>query len=107
MQQDQRQRVCSQVGMKGKSSVQYDNALAGQPERLGIDDSKIQTKFECQVGKGAVHIRNEKLQQFLAARFASTDCIFLRQTAAEKHDSPAPLVQTQIIPSRPESMIPG
>jgi hypothetical protein len=62
MQQYQRKRVCSQVGMKGKTSVQYDNALAGQPESLGIDDSKIQTKFECQVGKGAVHIRNEKLQ---------------------------------------------
>jgi hypothetical protein len=62
MQQDQRQRVCSQVGMQGKTSVQYDNALAGQPESLGIDDSEIQTKFECKVGKGAVHIRNEKLQ---------------------------------------------
>ena len=69
MQQDQRKRVCSQVGMKGQASVQHYNAPARQPESLGIDDSKIQTKFECQVGKSTVHIRNEKLQQFLATGF--------------------------------------
>ncbi len=90
MQQYQRKRVCSQVGMKGEASVQHYNAPAGQPESLGIDDSKIQTKFECQVGKSTVHIRNEKLQQFLATGFQSTDCILLRQTAAEKHDSTCP-----------------
>jgi hypothetical protein len=69
MQQYQRKRVRSQVGMKGQASVQHYNAPAGQPESLGIDDSKIQTKFECQVGKSTVHIRNEKLQQFLATGF--------------------------------------
>jgi len=69
MQQYQRKRVCSQVGMKGQASIQHYNAPAGQPESLGINDSKIQTKFECQVGKSTVHIRNEKLQQFLATGF--------------------------------------